>query len=163
MKTLPPPLRDEDFDPQAETANVPVRRWSAQEIAQLQQNRTHVSPWHVVAWQWAVLLVLTMASALMNTQWAASVAWGAMSAALPSTVMAWGLRTLPSGVQGFPAGAHWLRFAVWELVKIALSVLLLIAAHWLVPAVNWLALVIAFVITLKVLLWVALRGGLRPA
>jgi ATP synthase protein I len=162
MKILPPPLQDEDFDPKEQSAEPPVRRWSAQEIAQLQQHRTYVSPWRVVAWQWAVLVVLTMASALMNTQWAASVAWGAMSAALPSTVMAWGLRSLPAGAQGFPAGAHILRFAVWELVKIALSVMLLVAAHWVVPAVNWLALVIAFVITLKVLWWVALRGSLRP-
>ena len=162
MKILPPPLQDKDLDPNAQSAEPPVRFWSAQEIAQLQQHRTRVSPWRVVAWQWAVLFVLTMASAVLSKEWAASVAWGAFSAALPSTVMAWGLRALDKGAAGFPAGAHFMRFAVWELVKIALSVMLLVAAHWVIPAVNWLALVIAFAITLKVFWWAALRGSLNP-
>jgi ATP synthase protein I len=48
---------------------------------------------------------------------------------------------------------------VWELVKIALTVVILLAAPKLVPHLSWLALLAGFVVTMKVY-WVA--AWLRP-
>lgn len=46
-------------------------------------------------------------------------------------------------------------FFVWELVKIVATVVILFAAPRLVPELNWLALLVGFVVTMKVV-WVAL-------
>lgn len=51
--------------------------------------------------------------------------------------------------------AAMLKFFVWELIKIALTVALLAAAPWVVKDLHWLALVAGVVVALK-MYWVAL-------
>ncbi len=46
-------------------------------------------------------------------------------------------------------------FMLWEMVKIAGAVLMLVPRPWVVPALSWLALLAGMVVCLKVY-WVAL-------
>lgn len=48
-----------------------------------------------------------------------------------------------------------LRFFVWELIKIALTIALLAAAPWLISGLVWLALLAGVVVAMK-MYWVAL-------
>jgi len=48
-----------------------------------------------------------------------------------------------------------LRFFVWEMIKIALTVALLAAAPWLIGGLVWLAMVAGVVVAMK-MYWVAL-------
>ncbi len=70
---------------------------------------------------------------------------------VPAMVLARGLRRQALLKD---SGAAFLSFVVWEVVKVVLTVALLLAAPKLVSALNWLALVVGFVVTMKVY-WVA--------
>ena len=58
------------------------------------------------------------------------------------------------------AGSALAGFFVWEMVKVALTMAMLVAAPRLILQLNWLALLAGFVVTMKVY-WVAI--WLRPA
>ena len=51
--------------------------------------------------------------------------------------------------------AAMLKFFVWELIKIALTIAFLAAAPWVVKDLHWLALMAGVVVALK-MYWVAL-------
>lgn len=59
--------------------------------------------------------------------------------------MAWGLRR-----QAVQAQAALLTFLVWELIKVGLAVVILVAAAWLVRDLSWPALLVALIACLKV-------------
>jgi ATP synthase protein I len=80
-----------------------------------------------------------------------SAAYGAIAVIVPAIAMARGLRR--HSKVGDPAAAL-MGFVMWEAVKVLLSVALLLAAPRVVPALNWLALVVGFVVTMKAY-WVA--------
>jgi len=68
-------------------------------------------------------------------------------------------RGLMSQFSSINAATAWLGFFVWEAVKIAVSVGMLFAAPKLIADLNWLAMLIGLIVTLKVY-WVALL--MRP-
>lgn len=88
-----------------------------------------------------------------------SVAWGAAACLLPSVVtgLAW-RRGMRAGLHGVSLG----RLLLWEGVKIVFSVGLLWAAPRWLAEVNWLALVLAFVWTVKAF-WVGAWWGMSGA
>jgi ATP synthase protein I len=55
-------------------------------------------------------------------------------------------------------GPAWIGLMVWELVKVVLTVVLLLAAPKVVSDLSWLALVAGFVVTMKVY-WLAMALG----
>nr|WP_249661050.1 ATP synthase subunit I [Variovorax sp. PCZ-1] len=79
-----------------------------------------------------------------------SAGYGALCAALPSALLARGMRSALS--RGNPV----VGFMVWELVKMALGAAMLIAAPKLLGTVNWFALLIGLILTLKVIFLAAL-------
>lgn len=116
-----------------------------------------LSPWRIVGWQ---VLAGGLATGLAwvfsgraEVVW--STGYGALAVCLPAALMARGL-SRRAGV----AGAALAGFFVWELVKVALTVALLLAAPKLVPQLSWLALLAGFVVAMKVY-WVAM--WLHPA
>lgn len=126
--------------------------WTAQQAAAWRQKHPTLSPWRVLAWQLGVTVVLAVLTALLSRRldWAGSLAYGGGAVVLPAAVFARGLlRPLGS------AGAALASFFVWELVKVVLTVVLLLAAPKLVPGLNWLALVAGFVVAMKVY-WLAM-------
>lgn len=161
------PKRDRQDDWQEDLRDEePVRIYSAQEIRAIQAHQPRLSIGRIVMGQWiaALLLIfLALVSGLIFQPqsaflWASSAGWGALCAALPSSLMTWGLCARQGDVAnsqsaGF-AGLHLMRFAVWELAKIIVSVVLLVISPWVISQVHWLLLVLSFVVVLKVF-WLA--------
>ena len=128
----------------------PLTREEAQRWRASQPN---VSVWWLVGVQMLVGLSAGALGGLLTQR--APVAWsvlyGAAAVALPSALMAYGMTS--SAVSRLLAGvaqAAFAGFLLWEGVKILLSVALLAAAHWVVPDLSWIGLLIGMVLVLKV-------------
>jgi ATP synthase protein I len=126
---------------------------TAEEAMVWRRQQLTLSVWELVGWQ---VLLGVLASLLgwlltqrMSVMW--SVAYGAASVALPSAVMAYGLTSsaLARRLAGV-AQAAFVGFLLWEGVKVILAVLMLWAAHWVVPDLSWLGLLVGLVVVLKV-------------
>lgn len=120
-----------------------------------------LSVWKVVASQALVGVLVALVAWLLTDSalvgW--SAAYGALAVVLPAVLFARGV--LRQKVSSDPRAAM-VGFFGWEIAKIVLTVALLVAAPWLVPGLNWVALVVSMVITMKTY-WVALlvRPGVR--
>jgi ATP synthase protein I len=127
---------------------------SAEQAKAFRKNHPSLSPWRVVAFQAVCGLVVT----LVFWAWTASssVAYSAASGAVAVVVP---VALFARGVTGQIASANAvsavLSFFVWEMVKIALTVAILVAAWRWVGNLNWPALLISLVVTMKVN-WIAL-------
>lgn len=125
---------------------------TADQARQWRQTQTVVSPWKILWWQCLAGSVVVACAALWGGQgWAGSAAYGAFAVLFPAALMARGLQRQRGVTQG---GAVMFGFVLWELVKIVVTVALLLAAPRLISSVNWLALVLGFVVVMKVY-WVA--------
>jgi ATP synthase protein I len=99
----------------------------------------------VAAWGW---------TGRLNAAW--SAAYGALAVVIPAVLFARGLMSQFSSINAATAGFG---FFVWEAIKIAVSVGMIFAAPQLVVDLDWLAMLIGLIVTLKVY-WVALL--MRP-
>jgi ATP synthase protein I len=152
-KTIAPlPETFEDEQP-------PVKPLSADEARMLREQHPPVSPWWVVGGQAVVGLVAAAVAWLVTGR--ASVGWsagyGALAVVIPAAVFARGLTGRFSSVN---AGTAAFGFLLWEMVKIALTVAMLIAAPRLVQGLNWPALLVGLILAMKVY-WVALAFAPR--
>lgn len=154
MKNNIAPLPEE-----MEEAPLP-RPLSAEEARRLRQQNPPVSPWWVIAGQAAMGLVVALAawvlSGRQNVGW--SALYGALAVVIPAAVFARGLTGRFSSVN---AGSAAVGFMVWEVVKIALSFAMLVAAPRLVAGLSWPALLVGMVLAMKVY-WLALAFKPRP-
>jgi ATP synthase protein I len=82
-----------------------------------------------------------------------SAGYGALSVVLPAALFARGLMSRFSSLNAATAGFG---FFVWEAVKIAASVGMLVAAPRLMSDLDWLALLVGLIITMK-MYWLAWR------
>ena len=132
----------------------PIKPLTAEEARRLREQHPPVSPWWVVAGQAVVGLVAALAAwALTGRQ---SVGWsagyGALAVVIPAAVFA---RGLTGRFASLNAGSAAVGFLMWEMVKIALTVAMLVAAPRLVRELSWPALLVGMVLAMKVY-WVAL-------
>jgi ATP synthase protein I len=136
------------------------KQLTAQEARQLRERHPPISPWWVVAGQVVVGLVVALAAwgvtGKQNVGW--SAIYGAMAVVIPAAIFA---RGLTGRFASRDANRAALSFMVWELVKIALTAAMLVAAPRLVEALSWPALLVGLVLTFKVY-WVALAFTRRP-
>jgi ATP synthase protein I len=139
----------------------PVPPLSAEQARRVREQNPPVSPWWVVAGQVGVGLVSALLAWALtgkhNVGW--SVAYGALAVVLPAAVFARGLTGRFSSLNPMSAAAG---FMVWEMVKIALTLAMLLVAPRLVAGLSWPALLIGLVLAMKVY-WVALAFAPRPA
>ena len=144
MKTLPPPLPDDE-----EVSKEPVfRRWSHEDAAQLRKTQPAISPWRVVRWMLMASVALgLLAFAAFDAATALSTAYGSLVVAIPAAVLARGM-TSPLSRMNIVSGA--LAFMLWEMVKIGLSIGMLVLAPSLIAGLNWPALLIGLILTMKV-------------
>ena len=137
----------------------PFKRLTAEEARRLREQNPPVSPWWVVAGQIVVGLVVALASWALtgrqNVGWSAG--YGALAVVIPAAIFARGLTGRFSSLN---AGTAAVGFMVWEMVKIALTVAMLMAAPRLVTALSWPALLVGLVLTMKVY-WLALAYAPR--
>ena len=140
--------------PETTEEELPFKPLTAQEAQKLREQNPPVSPWWVVAGQVAVGLVVALAAwaitGRQNVGW--SAAYGALAVVIPAAIFARGLTGRFSSLN---AGTAAVGFMVWEMVKIASSIALLMAAPRLVVALSWPALLVGLVLTMKVY-WLAL-------
>jgi len=137
---------------------LPFKRLTAQEAQALRKLQPPLSPWWVVGWQVVVGLLVALAAwgFTGKAEMAWSAGYGALTVVLPAALFARGLMSQFSSINAATAGFG---FFVWETVKLAVTVGLLFAAPQLVRDLDWLALLIGLIVTLKVY-WLALL--MRP-
>lgn len=144
--------------PEAED-EVPFRPLSAAEARKLREENPPVSPWWVVAGQVVVGAVVALAAWALtgkqNVGWSAG--YGALAVVIPAAIFA---RGLTGQFASLNAGTAAVGFMLWEMVKIALTVAMLVAAPRLVPELSWPALLVGLVLTMKVY-WLALAYAPR--
>jgi ATP synthase protein I len=138
----------------------PVVPLSAEEAQQVRDRNPRQSPWWVVAGQAGVGLVAALIAWLgtgrQNVGW--SVFYGASAVWVPAAVFARGLTGRFSSLN---AGAAAAGFLLWEMVKIALTLAMMLVAPRLVAGLSWPALLVGLVLAMKVY-WVALAFAPRP-
>jgi ATP synthase protein I len=141
-------------DAQDEATESDFRPLNAQEAQALRERQPSVSPWWVVLAQSVVGAVAAGLAWLLtgNPSAAWSLAYGALAILLPAAVFVRGLKGRLSSVN---PGAAAFGFLVWQMVKLALTLAMLVAAPRLVVALSWPALLVGLVLALKVY-WVAL-------
>jgi ATP synthase protein I len=146
-----------DFDDEESEASA-YKRLTRQEAQALRELQPPISPWRVIRLQVGVgVVVALLAWAFTSkTSVAWSAAYGALAVVIPAMLFARGLMSQFSSINAMTAGFG---FFVWEAVKIGVSVAMLFAAPKLVADLNWLAMLISLVVTMKVY-WVALL--MRP-
>lgn len=153
MKNIAPLPEETDEVP-------PPRPLSAEEARRLRERNPPVSPWWVVAGQAAMGLLVALAawglSGRQNVGW--SALYGALAVVVPAAVFARGLTGRFSSLN---AGSAAVGFMVWEMVKIALSFAMLLAAPRLVAGLSWPALLVGMLLAMKVY-WLALAFKPRP-
>lgn len=152
MKNIPPLPED--------TEEPPVQPISADEARRLRELNPSVSPWRVVAGQAVMGLVVALAAWALtgrqNVAW--SAAYGALAVVIPAAVFARGLTGRFSSVN---AGTAAVGFLLWEMVKLALTFAMMVAAPKLVAGLSWPALLVGLVLAMKVY-WLALAFKPRP-
>lgn len=135
------------------------KRLSAEEVRRLRELNPSVPPWKVVVGQGVVGIVVALLAwvltASQSVGW--SAAYGALAVVLPAAIFA---RGLTGRFASLNAATAVFGFFLWEMVKLALTVAMLIAAPSLVVALSWPALLVGLVLTMKVY-WVALLFASR--
>ena len=134
---------------------------TAEEAQAWRATQPALSVWWVLLAQLATALVLGAAVGLWFGRWSLSVScfYGALSVILPAALFARGLKSPAASIN---AVAATLSFAVWQGVKMVLTVLLLVLAPRFVEDLSWPALLVGLIVTMKVY-WLALVWGkLQP-
>ena len=141
-----------------EAADEVFKPLTREEAEKLKAASRSVSPWTLVGSQLAAGAVLALLAWMLTGQarmgW--SAAYGALAVVVPSVLFVRGLARQKNAAHG---GSALVGFFVWEMVKIALTLAMLVAAPRLVNELSWLALVAGFVVTMKAY-WAAVWFGL---
>lgn len=147
----------DDYD--AEEADT-YKRLSKHEAQALREAHPAVSPWWVVIGQIGLgALSSSVAWWFWGDRVALSVVCGVLAAVIPAALFA---RGLTSQFAAANPGAAVVSFFVWEFVKILVTISVLFAAHRLVKDLNWPAMLVGLVLSLKVY-WLALAFKRRPS
>ena len=153
-------MRDKNIAPLPEDTEeaFPIRPLTAEQARHLREQNPPLSAWWVVAGQAGVGVVAALlAWAVTGKQsvgW--SVGYGALAVVIPAAVFARGLVARSRHPGGVAMG-----FLAWELLKVALTVAMLLAAPRVVPGLHWLGLLGGVIVATKIY-WVALALLRRP-
>ncbi|MDM0115625.1 ATP synthase subunit I [Variovorax sp. J22R133] len=135
-------------DAELEDPDVEYKRLTAEEAQQLRERSPQISPWRVVVGQiiggLLAALVAWGLTGKQNLGW--SALYGALSVAIPAAVFARGLTGRLSSLSPSTAVVG---FFVWEMVKMALTVAMLMAAPRLITALSWPAMLAGLVVAMQ--------------
>ena len=134
---------------------------SAEQVQALRKRQPLLSVWRVIGVQLlAGLVVASLSGWWFGVSTAQSVMYGSLAVVFPAALFALGLMGRMSSVN---AGSAVFGFFLWELVKLALTVVALVAAPRWVENLSWPAMLVGLLVTMKVY-WVALgwRRGFYP-
>jgi ATP synthase protein I len=147
------------WGPDGEEEAPPFKPLTRDEAQALRAKEPSLSPWRVIGVQAGVgagaALLLSLVSGKQVYGW--SLLYGAAAVVVPGALMA---RGMTSKLSSMSPGASAVSFMLWEMVKIAVSVVMLALAPKLVQPLSWPALLAGLVLCMKVY-WVALlwRGS----
>jgi ATP synthase protein I len=146
----PDPWVDDAEDPAAPSFR-PLTRAEAQALRALDPP---LNPWRVIGVQVLVGVLMAALAGLVfgskEIMW--SLLYGAATVVVPGALMARGMTSRLSGVS---PGVSAVSFMLWEAVKIAVSVAMLMLASKIVQPLSWPALLAGLVLCMKVY-WIAL-------
>ena len=150
-----------DDDAADGAANASFKRLSREEAAVLRAQEPPVSPWRVIAVQVMVGVVAALIGWAITgrSEVAWSMLYGAATVVVPGALMA---RGMTSKLSSMAPGASAVSFMLWEFVKIAVSLAMLVVAGKIVQPLVWPALLVGLVVCMKVY-WVALLWRRRKA
>lgn len=152
MTIAPQPYVSTDAENPDGLFDAEFKSLTAEEVQQWRSAHPAISPWWVVVWQLVAGVVLALLAGWWGGEVAGiSAAYGALAVVFPAALMVRGLQRQRAVTQ---PGAAMMGFVIWESVKVALTVAMLLLAPKVVSPLNWLALVAGFVVTMKVY-WVA--------
>jgi len=125
-----------------------------EQAQQLIAQNPSLSVWWVLAAQVVVGEAAAVIAGMLTGKTASawSAFYGCLAVVIPGALFARGIRSQFSSISAVTAGFG---FFVWEAVKIGVSVAMLAAAPRLVADLDWLAMLIGLIVTLKVY-WLAL-------
>ena len=141
-------------DGAAREAAAAYRPLTREEAQALRLKDPPLSPWRVLKVQVGVGAGVALLAALLTGSRAVgwSALYGAATVVLPGVLMARGMTSRLSSVS---PGASAVSFMLWEMVKIAVSMAMLLLAPKLVQPLSWPALLVGLVLCMKVY-WLAL-------
>lgn len=147
--------RWEEDDEGGERAGLPAfKTLSREEASALRAKEPPLNPWRVIAVQGGVGVVVALLAALamgrVEVGW--SALYGAACVVVPGALLA---RGMTSRLSSMSPGASAVSFMLWEMVKIAASIAMLMLAPKLVQGLSWPALLVGLVLCMKVY-WFAL-------
>ncbi len=130
---------------------------TAQEAQAWRASQPTLSVWRVVGVQLMLALVLALSASWIwgRSSVAFSLMYGAFAVVVPSALFARGMTSRLASVNAVSAA---MSFAVWQGVKMVLTVLLLVLAPRVLNDVSWPALLAGLLLTMKVY-WLALAWG----
>lgn len=138
-------FEDSDYTKWLKNEGPPIRPLTREEAQALNARHPSLSVWQLLAWQAAcgVLVALIWGVLSRDPVAAVSALYGAAVAVIPNAVMA-------RGTIGRSAGRSVGGLLFWEIVKLGLvGAMLVLAPVWIKP-LNWLAMLVALVLCLKV-------------
>ncbi|MDZ7592742.1 MAG: ATP synthase subunit I [Rubrivivax sp.] len=165
MTAIERPTRNDRWDDEDEQAPAGGRSKAFKPLTREQAQALRaadppLSPWRVVAVQGAVGVAVALLALLLTGKqemgW--SALYGAATVVVPGALMA---RGMTSRLSSMNPGASAVSFMLWEAVKIAVSVAMLMLAPKLVQPLSWPALLVGLVLCMKVY-WLALSWRGRP-
>jgi ATP synthase protein I len=137
----------------------PFKALTREEASALRAKEPPLSPWRVVGVQAAVGVVAALLAGLAGGWgWAGSLLYGAAAVVVPGALMA---RGMTSPLSSMSPGVSAVSFMLWESVKIAVAVAMLILAPKIVQPLNWPALLAGLVLCTKVYVVALLWRGRR--
>jgi len=132
----------------------PFKPLTREEAQALRAKHPPMSPWRVVGSQAVAGLVCAaiawVITSRSGTAW--SALYGAAATVVPNALLARGMTRRTSTNPGAAAFG----FMFWEMVKIAVAVVMLAAAPRVVPDLSWPALLVAMIVCVKVNWWALL-------
>jgi ATP synthase protein I len=153
------PVRRGGFDAD-EPEDQDFKRLTSYEAQVLREHEPALSPWWVVGLQCvagvAVVLVAWGVSGKASVAWSAG--YGSLAVIIPAALFARGLMSQFSSLNAATASFG---FFVWEAVKMAVSVAMIVLAPRLIADLSWPALLVGLFVTLK-MYWFALLKRPKP-
>lgn len=145
------PARDWDTDESEVAVFEPL---TAKQAQALRERSPSLSPWWIVVGQAVVATLVALLTWWLTGRASAgwSAGYGGLAVVIPAALFARGLMSRFSSTNAVTASFG---FFVWDLVKISVSVAMLFLAPRMVTDLEWLALLIGLIVTMKVY-WLAL-------
>jgi ATP synthase protein I len=127
----------------------PIVPWTKEQVLEFRQAQPSVSVWWVIATQVLVGLVLILAAWLFGVELAkvVSLGYGSLCVVLPSALFA---RGITSRWSGLGPGAAVTGFFLWEFVKIAMTIVMLMMSRSVVDDLSWPMMILGLIVTMKV-------------